>query len=208
MEIKAIPLGQIKTNCYLVSSQKAAIVIDPGFADEQTESFLRANADKERMILLTHAHFDHIGDALRLSRVTQTEIAIGELDNPALSDATVNLSYMFDVQTEPFSADLLFKDGDEYTIGDLKLRVILTPGHTKGGVCYLSGDKLFSGDTLFFESVGRTDLPGGDFSVLEESVLRLFELDDKIKVFPGHGQETTIGHEKKFNPYVRVGRKL
>lgn len=202
MEIKTIPLGEIKTNCYLVSSQKAAIVIDPGFASEETESFLKANSDKEILILLTHAHFDHIGDALRLKEVASTKIAIGELDNPALSDASVNLSYMFGSQIKPFSADLLFKDGDEHRIGDLSFKVILTPGHTKGGVCYLFGDKLFSGDTLFFESVGRTDLPGGDFSVLKESVYRLFELDDKTAVFPGHGPETTIEHEKNHNPYV------
>lgn len=204
MEIKALPLGAIGTNCYLILGEKAAIVIDPGFPNDEAVKFLKDNREKERLIILTHAHFDHIGFALELSKATDTKIAIGEKDNPALSDSSLNLSTLFNVYMEPFSADILLKDGEKLSLGDITFKIIETPGHTVGGICLLSDKILFSGDTLFFQSVGRTDLPGGDLKTLINSIKRLFELADDTKVYPGHGKTTTIAHEKKFNPYVNL----
>ena len=202
MEIKVIRLGHIAVNCYMISSDKAAIVIDPGFSATVVENFLLENADKEKIILLTHAHFDHIGGAADLRDVTDTDIAIGEKENFALSDTEYNLSDRFHAHLEPFSADILLKDGEEFSVGDISVKIIFTPGHTVGGVSYLIDDVLFSGDTLFNLSIGRTDFPGGDLKVLKESLNKLFLLDGDTTVLSGHGEPTTIGFEKENNPFL------
>ncbi len=204
MEIKVLSLGLIRTNCYLVSTEKTAIVIDPGFISNKTEQFLKENEGKERLILLTHNHFDHIGGADILRKKTGVKIAVGEIDGADLSNPEVNLSYKFRAHLEPFSADILFKDGEEVRVGDIEFKVILTPGHTLGSVCYLSGDILFSGDTLFFESVGRTDFINGDFNEIKKSIKKLYELSGETKVLSGHGEATTIAHERLYNPFVRA----
>ncbi len=201
MEINSLVLGPLGTNCYLVSGKKGAAVIDPGFKSDEVDSFLEKNSDKERMIILTHAHFDHIGAAPEIREKSNIKIAIGEKDNPALSDGNINMSTAFNYDIKPFSADVMLNDGEILNVGDLCFKIIETPGHTVGGISLLSGDVLFSGDTLFYESVGRTDLPGGDFNTLLMSLERLFELDGNTKVYSGHGVPTTINHEKNNNPY-------
>lgn len=202
MEIRAIHLGLIKTNCYLISTDKAAVVIDPGFKTEITADFLKANEGKVRMILITHAHFDHIGGAEALRDETGVEIGIGELDAPALRDTEFNLSDKFHAHIAPFSADRTFCDGEKFSVGDIDFEVILTPGHTVGGVSYLSGESLFSGDTLFAGAVGRTDMPGGSLKALKKSLKRLIALPEETKVYPGHGDFTTVGYEKENNMFV------
>ncbi len=203
MEIKRLPLESIAINCYLISTEKTAIVIDPGFYSKDVEDFLKDNASKERLILLTHCHFDHIGDADRLRAATATQIAIGALDNESLSNQNKNLCKLFGVELAPFSADITFNDQEVFAIGDIEIKVIHTPGHTLGGVCYLIDDILFSGDTLFNGSIGRTDFPDGDFLTLKNSVNKIYQLTDSIKVYSGHGDITTIGYEKKYNPFIR-----
>ena len=153
--------------------------------------------------MLTHCHFDHIGGAEQLRNNTGVKIAIGELENEFLSDPSVNLSGLLGEPVKPFSADLLLKDGEEVSVGDLKFKVIHTPGHTSGSVSYLFGDILFSGDTVFNCSIGRTDFPTGDYFVLSSSIKKLYELDGDIRVFSGHGEATTIEYEKMYNPFVR-----
>ena len=202
MEIRAIHLGLIKTNCYLISTDKAAVVIDPGFKTEITADFLKANEGKARMILITHAHFDHIGGAEALRNETGVEIGIGELDAPALKDTELNLSDKFHAHIAPFSADRTFCDGEKFSVGDIDFEVILTSGHTVGGVSYLSGESLFSGDTLFAGAVGRTDMPGGSLKALKKSLKRLIALPNETKVYPGHGDFTTVGYEKENNMFV------
>jgi len=202
MEIKNLVLGFLGVNCYLISTEKAAIVIDPGFKSPEAEEFLTENSHKERLILLTHSHFDHIGGAELLRNKTHTEIAIGEVEGPDLLNREL-LEY-FHAHFEPFSADILLRDNEIIKVGDLEIKVIFTPGHTRGGVSYYINDTLFSGDTLFFESVGRTDFPGGDADTLTRSVKQLYaDFPDNTPVLPGHGEATTIGHEKMCNPYVR-----
>lgn len=202
MEIKVLHLGLIKTNCYLVSSDNAAVVIDPGFESQIPTDFLNSNAYKQRLILMTHAHFDHIGGAETLRRETGVKIGIGKEDNADLSDPIINLSDKFHAGVDPFSADVLLDDGQILNVGDIRFKVILTPGHTRGEVCYLAGDCLFSGDTLFKGAIGRTDFPGGDFKTLKRSLKRLIALPDETKVYPGHGEFTTIGFEKENNMFV------
>lgn len=203
MKIKRLPLESISINCYLISTEKAAIVIDPGFYSSEAQEFLNDNASKEKLILLTHCHFDHIGDADRLRSATNTKIAIGEFDNNSLSDPNKNLCNLFGANLKPFSADITLIDGEIVSVGDIEIKVIHTPGHTLGGVCYLIDDILFSGDTLFSGSIGRTDFPDGDFATLKNSVNKIYQLPESTKVYSGHGEATTIGYEKKYNPFIR-----
>ena len=202
MRIKTLHLGLIKTNCYLISTEMAAVVIDPGFDRPETLEFLKDNSDKERLILLTHAHFDHIGGAETLREKTGVKIGIGELDADGLADTDINLSDIFHANIVPFKPDLVFKNGDIIKVGDIEFKVIGTPGHTEGGICYLTGDCLFSGDTLFENSVGRTDFPGGDIKALKRSVKKLMTLPADTKVYPGHGYSTTIAREKEYNMFA------
>jgi glyoxylase-like metal-dependent hydrolase (beta-lactamase superfamily II) len=203
MEIKVLPLGAIEANCYLLSTDKSAIVIDPGFYSQEVLDFLKSNSDKERLILLTHGHFDHIGGADVLRKETDTKIGIGVKDAPYLSDSIKNLSAKFGMPVEPFSADVTFKDNETFTIGDITFKVIETGGHTKGGVCYLCDNYLFTGDTLFHQSIGRTDFFDGNFNEIKKSIEKLYTLDPNIIIYAGHGDQTTIGFEKKYNPFVR-----
>ncbi len=203
MEIKTLTLGNIAVNCYLIESETAAVVIDPGFESNEVLDFLKNAQNKERLIILTHAHYDHIGYALELSRQTNTKIAIGKFDNEALSNSYVNLAVMFHTELEPFSADLLLKDGDGFMVGDINFYVIHTPGHTVGSVSVLVDNILFSGDTLFKESIGRTDFLGGSFGEIEKSIKKLYTLPEDTIVMAGHGEKSTIGYEKYYNPYVR-----
>ena len=131
------------------------------------------------------------------------KIGIGIYDSDALSDNTKNLASLFGADLKPFSADITFSDSEEFSVGDISFKVLHTPGHTVGGVCYLTGDNLFSGDTLFYGSIGRTDFPGGDFAVLKKYVQRLYTLDGETNVYSGHGPKTTISYEKNNNPFIR-----
>ncbi len=187
------------TNCYLVSTEKAAIVIDPGYKDERTEKFLKENSHKERMILITHAHFDHIGGANSLRKECSVKIAIGKKDNPALSDNVLNEGINFGYDIEPFSADLLLCDGQKLKIGDLEIEVFELEGHTAGGVAYYINGTLFTGDILFYRGFGNTCFHGGSRAGIIRSINRLFkEFPLSTPVLSGHGIATTIGDEKSY----------
>ena len=207
MEIKVLRLGLIRTNCYLVSTDKAAIVIDPGFISNETEDFLKENEGKERLILLTHNHFDHIGAVEEVKALTGAPIAISKEDEIGLYDDNYRLSNLVDGRygyaNKDLRADVYLNDGDVLKFGDEELKVISTPGHTPGGVSLMVGKYLFSGDTLFASSIGRTDFLGGNFDVLKESLKKLLALPDETLVYPGHGPITTIGEEKRNNPYIK-----
>lgn len=192
------------SNCYGILTEKAAIVVDPGKYTAQIVEFLNNNADKKRLILITHAHYDHIGGALQLREATGVKIAIGKNEEFALSDNKFNLSGRFTPLIPPYNANYTIEDEEEFTVGDITVKAFETPGHTVGSMCYLIEDCLFSGDILFYETVGRVDLPGGNINDMKESLDRIMWLfEDNIKVYSGHGEMTTIGHERKHNPYLR-----
>ena len=203
MIVKRRELGELGANCYMLLSNNAAVVIDPGCYSREVADFLKENSDKQRLILLTHGHFDHIGGAERLREETQTDIAICEKETSALSDPFVNLSAMFGIPAISFSANKTFNDGEKIIVGDIEFSVIATPGHTVGGCCFLVENTLFSGDILFKRSIGRTDFPGGSSSEMMRSLQAVLKLDGNIKVLSGHGDETTIKEERINNPFIR-----
>lgn len=205
MKIEQLVVGPLGVNCYIVLCEdtKQAAVIDPG---ENAEKILRELKGVNVVAIVnTHGHADHIGANARIKEKTQAPIFIHEADAPMLSDARLNLSAFMGEEILSPVADRILKSGDTIVIGGLRFCVLHTPGHTPGGICLLERDQsvLFSGDTLFAESVGRTDFPGGSMAQLVEAVQnKLMILPDDTKVLPGHGPATTIGHERSHNPFL------
>ena len=193
MEIQALQVGSIPTNCYLVfdPGRTDALVIDPG--DNPERIFAALNGRTPAAVLLTHGHFDHTG---ALSAFAGVPIYIHEADAPMLSDPHLSVGDgNGDLRPRPVATHLL-ADGEQMHLAGLDLAVLHTPGHTPGGVTYQIGDALFTGDTLFAHGYGRTDLPGGDFSALRRSLRRLLHLAGDFRVFPGHSESTTLNHER------------
>lgn len=206
MKVEFLLTGHLASysNCYGITTDKAAIIVDPGKYTPELKHFFTKNAGKTRLILITHAHYDHIGGALQLRQETGVKIAIGKNEEFALSDTAYNLSGSFTPAIPAFNADYTIDDEEEFTVGDIAVTAYETPGHTVGGMCYLINDCLFSGDMLFYETVGRIDLPGGNIGDMKQSLDRMMWLfNDDITVYSGHGESTTIGHERKYNPYLR-----
>lgn len=215
IKIGKMVLGVCQTNCYFLYREGGGecIVVDP--ADQGVNIFraLQKNGFRVAGILLTHGHFDHIWgldelrDAANAAADEDAEPAKAyayEAERVLLQDADKNVSRQAGRPCKTY-ADVYVKDGQEITIAGMTCKVIATPGHTAGGCCYYFEEAgfLLSGDTLFAESVGRTDFPTGSMSTLVRSVReRLFVLPDDTKVYPGHGESTTIGHEKEYNPFL------
>lgn len=193
MEIQALQVGSIPTNCYLVfdPGRTDALVIDPG--DNPERIFAALNGRTPAAVLLTHGHFDHTG---ALSAFAGVPIYIHEADAPMLSDPHLSVGDgNGDLRPRPAATHLL-ADGEQLHLAGLDIAVLHTPGHTPGGVTYQIGDALFTGDTLFAHGYGRTDLPGGDFSALRRSLRRLLHLAGDFRVFPGHSESITLNHER------------
>ena len=191
MNIQKLPLGLYQTNTYLLANDTEAVVIDPGY---EADTILDALAGKTlKAILLTHGHFDHVGAVKELVAETGCEVWIhaAEATMPPM------------VTAGPLYFTHTYDEGDTVSpIAGLELTVLHTPGHTPGSVCLLMGREMFSGDTLFACSFGRTDLPGGDPRKMMESLRRLASLQGNFFIHPGHGGSTTLDAEKRFNPYM------
>jgi len=193
-------------NCYLVScpETKKAAIIDPGANSAGIQRWIAEEGVQVEYILLTHGHFDHIGAVDELRELYQAKVGIHKEDAIMLTSGAHNLSRMLGRSYDFKSADFLLEDGQVVQVGNLTLTVIATPGHTPGGVCFLTSEGLISGDTLFDGSIGRTDFPGGSYQELIDSIVKkLLVLPEDTKVYPGHGPETTIGREKRDNPFLR-----
>lgn len=205
MIIHEFQVGMIGTNCYLVAcpDTKEAMVIDPGDEADRIFKLAEQNGFKITTILNTHGHWDHIGGNKALKELTQAPILIHEADSDYLTDEKLNLGSSFGNKGEGIKADCLLKEGDMVTVGNLSFKVLHTPGHTPGGISLVADKVVFVGDTLFKGSIGRTDFAGGSFSVLISSIKnKLLTLDDDLTVYPGHGPHTTIGRERKENPFL------
>ncbi|AFQ42972.1 MBL fold metallo-hydrolase [Desulfosporosinus meridiei] len=199
-------MGAMGANCYLFScaESKNAVVIDPGADGKRIYRWILEKGLKVEYILLTHGHIDHIGavDELR-ELLGNVKVGIHEGDAGMLTDGKKNLSSYFGPGLTLKKADLLLSDGQELMIGKEQLKVIATPGHSPGSVCFLCSDGLISGDTLFAGSIGRTDFPGGSMDQLLSGVKnKLLLLPENTRVFPGHGEETSIEEEKRDNPFL------
>ena len=205
MIIKTLEVGPIMANCYILGCEetKEAVVIDPGDEADRILMTLAQDNLTVKYIINTHGHFDHVGANKELKEATNAEIMIHADDEPMLSELSLHAAaFGLAVDNSP-TADITLSDNDEIKFGNITLKVIHTPGHSEGGVCLLTDKVLISGDTLFAGSIGRTDLPGGDYDTLISSIkTKLLRLDDDIIVYTGHGPATTIGREKKINPFL------
>ena len=206
MKIKCFQLGHLWTNCYVLSCGDGnAVIVDPGGPTDEVRSYIAKNSLKLKKIIATHGHADHIMGLGEVRGMAEDGVAIHSDDAACIVSAAENLSPMLGNPAEFKDADSRLSDGLEMEIGSIKIRVIHTPGHTRGSCCFHArgerGSLLISGDTLFARSVGRTDLPGGDEATLLESLKKLETLADSVPVYPGHGPATTIGDERRLNPF-------
>ncbi len=209
MDIKTLVLSPLSTNCYLVKTGEGrGVVIDP--ADEG-EKILEKAADmgiEIKKILLTHGHFDHTGAVNIIKANTKAEVYIHEKDECMLSDGDKALAYFCpEIPFEHKTADVLVKDNDTITDGDVTFKVMYTPGHSAGSVCYViesieETNIMFAGDTIFRDSIGRCDGYSGDFIVQKETLEKLKNLTEDYIIYSGHGPSTTLKTEKMFNPFI------
>ena len=195
MKVHILPLGLYQTNTYIVHSDEAdsCVILDPGYQPGDILSFLEKRGLKAEAILLTHGHFDHVGAVRELVAEIGCPVYIHEAD----------LSLPAPLTAGPLYHTHTYKEGDCLHLAGLEIFVLHTPGHTPGSVCLRCGNALFSGDTLFAGSCGRTDFPGGSWKTIHTSLLRLAAIPEDLQVFPGHGESTTLAREKQYNPYMR-----
>lgn len=195
LKIYTLPLGSYQTNCYIIhdDAAKTCAVIDPGYDAETILGKIAQLGLAIEAILLTHGHFDHVAAVKDLAAETGCKVYLCEKDlsMPPMMTAG-QLSY-----TDTYA------EGDDFSLAGLSIRVIHTPGHTPGSVCLLVENAMFSGDTLFAGSCGRTDLPGGNWATIQASLKRLAAMEKDYAVYPGHGESTTLAAEKMYNPYLR-----
>ena len=196
MEIKVFPVGDYQTNCYMAwgTDSESCVIIDPGYEPEHLLEQLRRENKSLAAILLTHGHFDHVGGVKHLAAETGCKVYICAADlslNPAITAGAI---YYTDT----------YQEGDTLTLAGLSLQVLQTPGHTPGSVCLLCEDVLFSGDTLFAGTCGRSDFPGGNYNDILRSLQRLATLPGNPAVLPGHGEPSTLDIERRTNPFLQV----
>ena len=202
MQIFHREAGVMGANCYFIAQDNGdCIVVDPGGTPERLIRLMEEESLTPRAILLTHGHFDHIGACAVLRERYHIPISIHRADAQMIEDGKNRLMHAYRVT--PFSADQLLEDGDIIHIGEISVQTIHTPGHTPGSVTYRVEGVLLSGDTLFYHNVGRTDLEGGDYAALLESLGRLAALEGDYRVLPGHDRPTTLEEERKFNRYMK-----
>ena len=207
--VKIYPLivGKLQTNCYILQSGKEALIIDPGDEPDRIRKFMVDLGAKPSLIVATHTHFDHVLGVESLKAETGAPFSIHKDDLPMLEamQARVQQFMGFNVPPPP-KVDSFLKHGDQLTLGNETIRILHTPGHSPGSISLAGKGYVFTGDALFNQSIGRTDLPGGDYQTLIRSIKeQLFLLDDDTLVYPGHGPETSIGDEKLVNPFVGKG---
>ena len=206
MSVKRISVGELGTNCYIYCDDATGrcAIIDPGDFDDYLQSTIeKYGTDKFDYILLTHCHFDHVSGVSRVKELTGARIAIFITDAPGLRDMFVNLSAPFTGRGEVYpKPDIELADREKFKIGETEFTVMHTPGHTVGSCCFITDGIIFSGDTLFRMSAGRTDFPGGSMTELRNSLGMLAALEGDYQVYPGHEDATTLDYERRYNMYM------
>jgi glyoxylase-like metal-dependent hydrolase (beta-lactamase superfamily II) len=203
MLIKNIVVGPLEVNCFIVADEgsKKAMVVDPGDEPDRIMDIIKNNDFVVEYIICTHGHFDHVGAVSDLKKETDAKVLIHK-DEFEIYDAAKDMAAFWGYDLDPLpDPDVLVKDGEDITVGDLRFKVIHTPGHSPGCICLYGEGIVITGDTIFAGSVGRTDFYGGDMNKLKESFKRLMLLPENTKVLTGHGPETTIGREKRENMF-------
>ena len=202
LSVKSATFGGLQNNCYLITDKdtnKSALVDCTEFSDRMLDFI--GNADLE-YILLTHGHFDHIGGVSEISERFNAKVVISSIDAPMLSSSKLSLAAFCGAVHNNSSADITVEDNDVIELGNSEIYVISTPGHTSGSVCYMCDDNLFTGDTMFFCSCGRTDFPTGSPVDMQKSLNKLASLNGDYKIFAGHDRQSTLDFERKNNPYI------
>lgn len=208
LKILQLPLGPLQTNCYIVGCGQTnqAAVIDPSWDGQLIVDRAEEEGWQVTHILLTHSHFDHVGGLADVKQLTQSPIYVHPEAIPMLESAVMAARLWQISIPAPPPSDIMLQDDQVVKVGRLRLKVLFTPGHAPGHVCFYlqEHDVLFDGDVLFQQSIGRTDLPGGDYDLLMRSIRqRVLVLPDETAVLSGHGPATTIGQEKQWNPFLR-----
>ena len=203
VKIETLTLGDYQTNTYIVydPATSQCAVIDPGYAPETILGKLEALSLKLGAILLTHGHFDHVGAVEALVKKTGCPVWIRESDYT--QQKTPMNDFLYPIHDASFAEFSFCEEGEVISVADLQFRVLETPGHTWGSVCYVCEDAMFCGDTLFAGSCGRIDLPGGDRIAMVDSLERLSQLEEDLRIYPGHGESSTLKQEQLTNPYLR-----
>ena len=195
LKTHTLPLGSYQTNCYIIHDEnsKSCCIIDPGYTPEVVLDYLEEKGLTAQAILLTHGHFDHVGGVRQIAAETACDVYLhpDDLSMPPMMTAG------------PLFYTKTYGEGDQLNLAGLQISVLHTPGHTPGSVCLIIENSMFSGDTLFAGSCGRTDLPGGSWAAITKSLRRLASFQTNYWVFPGHGESTTLAEEKRYNPYLK-----
>ncbi len=206
MTVKTVPCGLLKANCYIIDGENEALIVDPGYLEGEILKYVYKNEGKVKYILLTHRHFDHLNGAVALRKLCKAPIVIHKDDECGLysdEDSLTNVCRGFYGNADPVArADVLVEDGHSLKTQEFEINVVHTPGHTVGGVAFCVNGSIFSGDTIFKGTAGRTDFPGGRHSELLASISKLgSHFSDDTVLYPGHGEATTIGDERENNPF-------
>ncbi len=206
IKVEWFPVGALSANCYLVTNTESdiSLLVDTGSKSSELERKIEdLNSDKIKYILLTHGHFDHIGYTAEMKRrCPSAKVVISENEEPFLVNDQLNLSTYFGENTEHCTADILVNDGDVLNFGTEEIKVMATPGHTSGGVCYIIGNNIFTGDTIMSRTTGRMDFPTGNSRDMYESVKKIAAIKGNLNVYCGHGESSTLDFEREHNIFM------